>query len=222
MQGTTILLAGAAAAATTCMLLCVRQTAHTKRNKPKLSFGVGTKNRAKLQTVEAVLTQVYGSDGFLIYPHEVSSGVSEQPMTAAECISGAINRANIARQCGGYDYGIGLEGGLEGHSYGSPVTSIWLESGWMAVIDKNGKQGIGTSARFEVKGEVLKRLKEGEEMGAVMNEIENDTDIGQKGGMMGAITNGILGRSQCYQHGLLFALAPFISSQKYWTLRSNR
>ena len=205
------------------LLWHIRAKVKSRQEKPQLSFGVGTKNRAKLATVRAVLMDVYGEGTFTIYPHNVSSGVSDQPMTAAECVTGARNRAEAARLAGDYDLGIGMEGGLEDHSFDSKQgrQTVWLESGWMAVVDRRGKVGLGTSARFEVKGEVLKRLQEGEEMCVVMNELANDTDIGQKGGMMGAITNGLLPRSTCYEHGLLFALAPFISPRKYWTLKST-
>jgi non-canonical (house-cleaning) NTP pyrophosphatase len=75
---------------------------------------------------------------------------------------------------------------------------------------------VGTSARFEVRGEVLERLQDGEEMSTVMDEVTGDTDIGNKGGMMGAITNGHLPRSPCYEHGLFFAFAPFVSDKMFW------
>ena len=53
-------------------------------------------------------------------------------------------------------------------------------------------------------------------MSTVMDEVTGDTDIGNKGGMMGAITNGHLPRSPCYEHGLFFAFAPFVSDKMFW------
>ncbi len=35
-------------------------------------------------------------------------------------------------------------------------------------------------------------------------------------GMMGLITNGTLPRGACYEHGVIFALSPFVSPQQYW------
>jgi non-canonical (house-cleaning) NTP pyrophosphatase len=67
-----------------------------------------------------------------------------------------------------------------------------------------------------VRGNVLKRLQDGEEMSAVMNELTGDTDIGNKGGMMGAITNGHVARGPCYEHGIFFAFAPFTSNKVFW------
>ena len=85
-------------------------------------------------------------------------------------------------------------------------------------VEKRGvaELGTGTSARFEVRGEVLRRLLAGEEMCDVVDELSGETDVRSHGGMMGAVTNGLLPRDECYRHGLLFAFAPFVSPPQYW------
>lgn len=57
---------------------------------------------------------------------------------------GAINRAKSALKLSSGDFGVGLEGGL--HQIGER----WFESGWIAVVDKQGTIGLGSSGRFEV------------------------------------------------------------------------
>ena len=68
------------------------------------------------------------------------------PFSAQETMQGAINRAKAAMQVAVTqhivaDYAIGLEGGLES------VGERWFESGWIAVVNKDGRIGLGTSAR---------------------------------------------------------------------------
>ena len=41
-------------------------------------------------------------------------------------------------------------------------------------------------------------------------------------GMMGMITNGLLPRADCYQQGVLFAFAPFISDAKFWDSEESK
>ena len=76
--------------------------------------------------------------------------------------------------------------------------------------------GVGTSARFEVRGQMLRRLLAGEEMGPVVDALSGQRDVKKSGGMMGEITNGNLKRNDCYAHGVLFAFAPFVSPRAYW------
>ena len=76
--------------------------------------------------------------------------------------------------------------------------------------------GVGTSARFEIRGQVLQRLQDGEEMADVIDDISGDQDVRSRGGMMGVITNGALPRGECYAHGLLFAFGPWVSPKVYW------
>jgi len=185
-------------------------------------IGVGTQNAAKLKAVAHVAALLFGAGGFELHPSTCASGVPEQPMSAAHCMAGATARARASRVAGGADheYGVGLEGGLEkieGGGGDGGAADTWLESGWM-VVERRGaaQRGIGTSARFEVRGEVLRRLLAGEEMCDVVDELSGDTDVRSKGGMMGTITNGALPRDECYRHGLLFAFAPFVSPPQYW------
>ena len=175
-------------------------------------IGVGSKNPAKIAAVEAVAAKLFG-DRWELHPSSVESGVPDQPMSADECIRGATNRANAARVVDGadYEYGIGLEGGLE------RIGDRWFACGWMVVVRRGSNGiGVGTSARFEVRGQVLKRLQDGEEMADVIDDISGEHDVRSRGGMMGVITNGHLARGECYAHGLLFAFGPWVSPKVYW------
>ncbi len=57
---------------------------------------ISTENKAKIQAIEEVLHQVW--DDFEIVSEKFPSGISEQPLSEAEGIKGAINRAENAKQ----------------------------------------------------------------------------------------------------------------------------
>ena len=63
---------------------------------------------------------------------------------------------------------------------------------------------------------MMARLAGGRELGDVIDELSGSTDVRQREGMMGVITNSVLPRAECYAHGVIFALAPFVSSSVYW------
>jgi len=93
---------------------------------------------------------------------QVASGVSAQPMSDEESIEGATNRAKASLAATpSADFGVGMEGGI--HKLGDK----WYECGWIAVIDKKGTIGIGSSARFELSGKIMKEILAGKELATV-------------------------------------------------------
>ena len=147
---------------------------------------------------------------------DVESGVLPQPLTAADTLSGATNRSLAAQSAYRQlhsalpDFALGMEGGIE------QVGSTHLEGGYIVCRHSSGRVGVGRSASFEVSGVMMARLAGGKEMGDVIDELSGETDVRQREGMMGVITNSVLPRAECYAHGLIFALAPFVSPSVYW------
>jgi non-canonical (house-cleaning) NTP pyrophosphatase len=174
----------------------------------------------------------FSSDGLTIIGFEIDSLVSDQPMTAGETLRGARNRASrtmnvfkdtlksITTSNPGADgcdvdfelpqYCVGLEGGVE------QVDDIYLESGYIVVESQSGEQGVGTSARFEIAAHVYAELQGGCELSTIVDRLSSSTDVRSSQGMMGVITNGLLPRNACYEHGVLFAFSRFISPPQYW------
>lgn len=86
-----------------------------------MKIAVGTTNPAKLKAVEAALAVLFPDEPYQVLGVEVESGVSDQPMSDTESVTGAYNRAHAAcTAVDNADYGIGLEGGLE------QVGDIWF------------------------------------------------------------------------------------------------
>ena len=170
--------------------------------------------------VSWLLLQAFAS----VFPHrplsvdcfDVASGVVPQPLTARDTLTGATNRSLAAqhsfrtRHSRLPDFSIGVEGGIE------QVCDTHLECGYIVCRHSSGRVGVGRSASYEVSGAMMSRLADGRELGDVIDELSGETDVRQREGMMGIITNSVLPRAECYVHGVIFALAPFVSAPVYW------
>jgi len=79
-------------------------------------LAVGTANRAKLDSVASAAERMFSAHSVRAFPAD--SGVSAQPMSVAETMDGALNRAQgalaAAEEAGvSAEFGVGIEGGLE-------------------------------------------------------------------------------------------------------------
>ncbi|CAD2213823.1 hypothetical protein AGDE_03664 [Angomonas deanei] len=178
-----------------------------------MKWAVGTTNKAKVASVTATVDKCFPTSTHTVTPVDVDSGVSAQPMSAEETIRGSRRRAEEAlRLVPEADFGVGIEGGLE------CIADKWFECGWMTIVERNtGVVGIGSSARFEMSPVLMKPiLEDGEELATVIDNITGDSDVRSSLGAMGVLTAGHLGRAAAYEHGLMFALAPFLSDAKFW------
>lgn len=174
-------------------------------------IAVGSTNPAKISAAKIGFGQVFPGKKVKVLGVNVKSGVSNQPMSDEESIKGAVNRAKSAlKSVKNADYGVGMEGGL--HQIGKN----WFESGWIAIINKEGKQGLGTCARWQVSGKVMNRLKEKGELANIFQELANVKSAKDTGGVHSLITNNNLTRNITYSHGVIFALAPFFSNPDFW------
>jgi len=173
-----------------------------------MKIAVGSENPAKLEAAKIVVKKLFSKAKVLAV--KVNSGVDAQPKSDKETILGAINRAKIALKRAKADFGIGMEGGI--HKIGKS----WFECGWIAVVDKNGKIGLGSSGRWQVSRRIVKDLHRGYELAEVFESLTNRKGIHLEEGVMGVITNGHLPRHHAYSHGVFFAFAPFISDKKFW------
>ncbi|MCR4324097.1 MAG: inosine/xanthosine triphosphatase [Candidatus Curtissbacteria bacterium] len=171
-------------------------------------IAVGSKNPTKIKAVKVVVNKLF--PGAKVESVDVKSGVSDQPKTDEETMKGAITRAKNAQKATNADFGIGLEGGM--HKIGKD----WFECGWIAIVDKNGKIGIGSSSRWQVSKKISKPLLKGQELADVVNELTGRDDVHVKEGIMGLITKNHLPRYKAYSHGIIFAFAPFISNPIFW------
>lgn len=150
---------------------------------------IGSKNPAKIQAVQNAFLNDYLYDMV-----DVPSGVSAQPFSDDETIRGAINRAENAIHTGNGEIAIGLEGGVHETSFGLMLCN------WGALKLKGQPPFIAGGARILLPEEIAFRIRNGEELGPVMDEYANKQNIRKKEGSIGVFTNGKINRIEMFTH----------------------
>ena len=69
------------------------------------------------------------------------------------------------------------------------------------------------SATFPLPPVVVRRIKNGEELGPIMDELFQKKESKKKGGAVGLLTNGLISRDALYAQPLIMALIPFLQPQ---------
>lgn len=169
-----------------------------------MKVAIGSQNPVKIEGARSAFTKVWPEQSWEVNGAEVSSGVSSQPMSDAEAIRGAGNRARRARAALDADFGVGIEGGI------SKVGKHYFTCGWAVVVDRDGNEGIGSSIRMIVPEKMMRLIREGKELGEVCDVIFGGENTKQHQGHFGLMTNNAITRPQAYRDGVISALASFI------------
>lgn len=97
---------------------------------------------------------------YQIFPLEVPSGVSEQPMTDQETRRGSLNRASRAyEKSTGCDFGMGIEAGYHENGKGYDIFC------WVTIIDKNGNFFSHKSEHVSLPDFHVNIIKDGKYLG---------------------------------------------------------
>ena len=126
--------------------------------------------------------------------HDVASNVSSQPFGDEETLQGAKNRAVEACSEEHVHMAFGLEGGvkeLDGELY---------ICNWGVLHTKEGEQYIAGGAQLPLSQEVALAVRNGEELGPVMERYTNQTGIRQNEGAVGFFTSNIVKRADMFEH----------------------
>ena len=166
---------------------------------------VGSKNPVKVGAVDQSFKKYWPECE--VVGVEVSSGVGAQPMSELETMSGAKNRAKQCREEA--EYGVGIEGGV------CQVGQKMFECAWVAIVDKNGKEGLAGGLYFELPEKIAEKIKGGGELGPLMDQFSGQTNVKQGSGAIGIFTKGQLDRKQAYVQIVLSALIKFVSPEWY-------
>ncbi len=161
-------------------------------------------NPVKVRAVQQAFTQAFPEASITVLGHKAASGVPDQPMTDEETKLGALNRlADIRTQVPDADFWASLEGGV------CPMDGSLEAFGWMAV-QGGSRVSTARSASFPLPSAAVRALRQGEELGPVMDQLFAEHNTKHKGGAVGLLTNGLVSRQQLYVQPLLFALIPFL------------
>ena len=170
-----------------------------------MQIAVGSRNPAKIEAVRLAVDRIWPDVHLL--PVAVASGVAAMPMSDDECLTGARNRARAARAQTGADLGIGLEGGVNAEPAGLMLL------GWVVVVDDSGREGVSSTARLPLPAAIAARVRAGEELGPVMDEILDTRKSNHRGGAVGALTAGLVPRAHAFAMAVAYALSPFVAPE---------
>jgi inosine/xanthosine triphosphatase len=169
-----------------------------------MRLGVGSGNPVKRAAVERAVDGVL--DGARVEAVPVASGVAEQPTGHAETIAGAENRARTVLAESDSDLGVGLEGGVADFD---GTDGLFLVM-WAAVTDGD-RMGHGAGPSVRLPDSVAERIRDGDELGPVMDALLGEDDVAKNQGAAGAFTAGKVDREEALATAVAGAMAPFVT-----------
>ncbi len=129
---------------------------------------IASKNPVKIAAVAAGFAKMFPQETFLLDSVSVASGVRDQPMSDAETLEGACNRAHRAADAApDADFWIGIEGGVEDkpphlyHRCGGKAGEMEAFA-WVVVKSREGKIGKGRSSAFFLPAKVADLIRGGQ------------------------------------------------------------
>lgn len=165
-----------------------------------MTIFVGSQNPVKINAVVTAASETWPN--VQVQGLNIPSGISDQPISDEETKLGAENRALKALEDGLLSsdsatqkeaLGIGLEGGF----FVADDDTVW-NTVWGAVADPKGNLFSVSGSRFELKEPLASALKSGKELGPFMSSLTGFSEVNQKQGMIGVITNGFIDRTEAY------------------------
>ena len=174
-----------------------------------MNIAVGSLNPVKVEAVRAAFTLVWPKLTLNVAGLQVTSGVSNQPMSDRESIKGARARAQKVLKLTSADYGVGLEGGIQ------KIGPSWFDCGWVVVVNRAHLEGIGSTARIITPPKMVALLEKGMELGDVVDHFFKTSNAKQGDGHFGLMTNHLITRTSGYRDGVIMALVRFMHPELF-------
>jgi inosine/xanthosine triphosphatase len=174
------------------------------------SVYVGSKNPSKIKAVQIALDKVREQDPecdllqWDVRGDNVPSGVSDQPRDDQETVQGAINRCKALQDKYPGSICIGLEGGVQESEHGL------LLCNWGALVDQNGKLYVAGGARIPLPEEVARGIREGKELGDVIDLYANQSNVRKNEGAIGILSYGFIDRPQMFSQVSLLLIGQML------------
>lgn len=169
-----------------------------------MRIAVGSQNPVKVAATERAVGDRFDAT---VESVAVDSGVPEQPTGTAETITGAETRARQARATTDAAFGVGIEGGVAEFD-GAPGLFLVM---WAAVTDGDDL-GRGAGPALRLPENVASRVRAGEELGPVMDDLLDMDGVKHKMGAAGVLTDGSIDRESALAHAVAGALGPFVTN----------
>jgi non-canonical (house-cleaning) NTP pyrophosphatase len=189
----------------------------------KLTIAVGSTRRPKLDGVRDAVAE-FGprldpQSEFEIVGVEAPSGVRDTPLSRAEMMTGARNRAEHLQRIAierrePWSYFIGVEGGLEIVKDGD-ARLVFLEN-WAYVLDRDGRGSFGQSGAVAVPEPLAVRVvDDGIDLAEAVDAFAGTHGIRDAQGAWGVLTRDLITRRAAFRLAVINAFAPFYNSEAY-------
>tara|TARA_B110000438_G_C15532164_1_gene528911 strand:+ start:152 stop:688 length:537 start_codon:yes stop_codon:yes gene_type:complete len=170
---------------------------------------IASKNPVKINATKLAFEQMFPEKVFQFEGVNVSSDISDQPMSDNETLSGAMNRSNNAKaEYMDADYWIGIEGGVHKKDNEMQVFA-WIS------IQSNEIEGKARTATFDLPKKIIELIDSGMELGDADDIIFSRKNSKQKNGAVGILTGDLIDREKYYIHAIIMALIPFNNVDLY-------
>ena len=199
----------------------------------KVIIAVGSLRRPKLNAVwEAVnvIGPTLDPDAqFEVVGAEVPSGVGHTPLSRAEVMAGARQRAEalvrVGRERGeAWSYFVGLEGGLDvvheaasetAAADGPDGRTVFLVS-WAYVTDGSGRGYFGQAGGIALPEALAARVvDQGVELAQAIDAFVGTTGLRDAQGAWGVLTSNLITRQDVFRTAVVNAFAPFFNPGLY-------
>jgi inosine/xanthosine triphosphatase len=170
---------------------------------------IASGNPVKVQAVHNGLRRMFPAVALELSTVAVSSGVGHQPMSDAETLAGALNRAeNAAALAPEADLWVGIEGGVQG--IGAELAAF----AWV-VVRSQERTGKGRTGTFFLPPAVAELVRHGVELGDADDRVFGRSNSKQENGAVGILTGDVIDRAALYEEAMILALIPFKNEALY-------
>jgi inosine/xanthosine triphosphatase len=174
---------------------------------PFQTAAVGSTNPAKIEAVRRTLGRL--APGCTVVAVEVKSGVGDMPLGDDAIREGALARARGALGQADIEVGFGLEGGaiVEGDR-------AWLTA-HVVVLSRDGRSGEATWGRMLLPRVAVERIRAGQELGDIIDDLFDRKDSKRQTGAVGLLTEGAVSRTDAFADLVAMACVPFLRRDLY-------
>lgn len=171
---------------------------------------IASENPVKINAALEGFKLVFPKHNFEARGLSVSSGVSDQPSTERETLRGAINRAdNAFKKDSSANFWTGMEGGIVDKN--NEMTTF----AWIVIKSNLGQISKTRTGNILVPPKIADLVRQGKELGHATDAIIGTSNIKQKSGIVGMLTNNLISRTDFYIHTIILGLAPFNNPELY-------
>ena len=175
---------------------------------------IASNNPVKARAALNGFRRMFPAESFEILPRPAPSGVSDQPMTSAETLQGALNRAAAVKAAHPQaDFWVGIEGGVE-------EDGGLAAFAWVAVLSPAGS-GKARTGTFFLPPAVAGLVRQGIELGEADDIVFGATNSKQQNGAIGLLTGDVIDRATLYEHAVVLALVAIRNPGLYAESRGD-